>query len=76
MLKKERLNVKHLYTDVTCNGKSLLQFAFEKEANDVGQFLVKKIKASQLRKTTILDWANDNGFADSPITAAIIKRIN
>jgi hypothetical protein len=75
MLKTQRLAIRNLYKDVTCNGKSLLQFALEKKSTNVGLFMIKKIKVSQLKKSGILAWAEENGYSSTDISKAISERI-
>ncbi|MCJ8320171.1 MAG: DUF3718 domain-containing protein [Colwellia sp.] len=75
LLKTNRVKIRKLYPDMRCNDKSLLQFAIEKQAKEVGMFIVKKIPASLLKKKGDLKWAEDNGYADSEITTALRERI-
>ncbi len=75
MLKTNRVKIRELYKDIKCNEKSLLQFALERKADDVGIFMVKKIPISSLKKKGVLEWAQSNGFADSEITKALSSRI-
>lgn len=75
LLRSKKLAIRKLYKDVTCNNASLLQFALEREATNVGLFMVKKIKVSQLKKRGILAWAKEKGFSDTEISKAISKRI-
>jgi len=75
LLKTSRVKIRKLYPDMRCNNKTLLQFAIEKNAKDVGVFIVKKIPPSLLKKNEELQWAEDNGFSDSEITTALKKRV-
>ena len=75
LLKSNHVKIRKLYQEISCNNKSLLQFAIEKKSKDVGLFMVKKIPVSLLKKKGALKWAEDNGHADSDITAALRKRV-
>ena len=59
---------------VTCNGLNLLQFAMDKKANSVGEYIVKRLPTSKLKSGDDLNWATSNGHGDSPIVAAIKDR--
>jgi len=74
-LKTSHVKIRKLYKDMRCNDLSLLRFAIERKANDVGLFMVKKIPVSLLKKKGALKWADDNGHAESDITAALRKRV-
>jgi hypothetical protein len=74
-LKTSHVKIRKLYQDMRCNDKSLLQFAIERKAKEVGLFMVKKIPVSLLKKKGALEWAESNGHADSDITVALKKRV-
>lgn len=78
-LRSNKIKLKRVYKEIGCNGHSLLRFSLIAKADNVGEFIVKRLSSSLLKKTeadgvSIYDWANNNGYADSPITAAIKKR--
>ncbi|WP_341502968.1 DUF3718 domain-containing protein [Gallaecimonas sp. GXIMD4217] len=80
-LKDSGVRLRNLYDGVKCNGESLLRFAMTASADDVGEFMAKKIPGSTLAEPeadgqTVLAWAEANGFAGSATAAAIKDRIN
>ncbi|MGZ9899139.1 DUF3718 domain-containing protein [Shewanella gaetbuli] len=79
-LKESRVKLRNIYTGVSCDGSSLLRTAYNSNANDVGEYIAKRLGADDLQVPeadgqTILDWANANGHGSSAITAAIKDRI-
>jgi len=74
-LKTAHVKIRKLYKNMRCNKLSLLQFAIERKANAVGLFMVKKIPVSALKKSGVVQWTEENGYADLEITAALKKRI-
>ncbi len=79
-LKDNRLKLRNIYGSVACNGESILRFAYHSNANDTGEFIAQRLLTDQLQAAesdgkSILDWANSNGFGDSPITKAIKERL-
>lgn len=73
-LKESRAKLRNIYDAVKCNGNNLIRHAISNNANEVGEFIVKKIPASVLASSGDTDWANANGFSGSPILAAIAAR--
>ena len=73
-LKSSKVKLRNIYDGVVCNGLTLLQFSMQKEANNVGKYIVKRLPSSKLKSGNELAWAQDNGFAESEIVAAIKKR--
>ncbi|WP_434931338.1 DUF3718 domain-containing protein [Shewanella sp. HL-SH8] len=79
-LKEARVKLRNIYSAVSCDGSSLLRTAYNSNANDVGEFIAKRLPASDLSAaesdgTSIVDWASANGHSGSPITAAITERL-
>ena len=79
-LKEARVKLRNIYTGLSCDGSSLLRTAYSANANDVGEFIAKRLPSSDLSAaesdgTTIIDWANANGHGGSVITAAINDRL-
>lgn len=73
-LKTAHVKIRKLFKDMSCNKLSLLQFAIKRQSKSVGLFIVKKIPVSALKKSGVLQWSQENGYADSEITQALIKR--
>ena len=67
--------MRSLFKDMSCNELSLLQFAIQRKAKNVGLFIVKKVPVSTLKKSGVLQWIEENGYSDSEITAALLKRV-
>ena len=44
VLKKSRLKIRRIYSDIQCNGKSLYEFAEANSATDVMAYFEKKVK--------------------------------
>ncbi|MCH4294790.1 DUF3718 domain-containing protein [Shewanella sp. 3B26] len=80
-LKESRVKLRNIYAGISCDGTSLLRTAMGAGANDVGEFIAKRLSASELGATegdgmTIVAWAEANGHGGSPITAAIKDRLS
>lgn len=78
-LRSNKIKLKKIYSQVTCNGQSLLRFAMTKDAENVGKFIVKRLPASLLKKAesdgvTVYDWAKANGKEASAIAQAVKAR--
>lgn len=79
-LKEARVKLRNVYEGVTCDGNSLLRFAMISGANDVGEFMSKRLSTEELSVKeadglTVVEWAEVNGHGGSPITAAIKERL-
>ncbi|MGB0893643.1 MAG: DUF3718 domain-containing protein [Parashewanella sp.] len=70
-LKEGRVNLRNIYSSLACNGDNLLQTAYKADANEVGKFIVKRVSSKALKQSKVWEWANANGKAASPITAAL-----
>jgi hypothetical protein len=73
-LRSSKVKLRNIYDGVTCDGLNLLQFAMSKSATNVGEYIVKRLPTSKLSNGRDLAWANENGFGDSAIVAAIKER--
>jgi hypothetical protein len=78
-LRSKRIKLKKVYKEISCNGHSLLRFAMIKEAHQVGQFIVKRLPASLIKRpeadgVTVYNWAISNGKESSAIGQAIKAR--
>ncbi|ASJ97811.1 MULTISPECIES: DUF3718 domain-containing protein [Shewanella] len=79
-LKEARVKLRNVYEGVACEGDSLLRFAMKSGANDVGEFMAKRLSTEDLSVKeadgmTVVEWAEGNGHGGSPITAAIKERL-
>ena len=73
-LKNAGVKLRNIYDGVSCGGQSLVRYAIEKNATEVGVFMVKRMPGSHFASSGDLEWANANGYADSEITKAIKER--
>lgn len=79
-MKETRVKLRNVYSSISCDGSSLLRSAYNSNANDVGEFIAKRMPSSDLAAPeadgkTILDWASANGHDSGPITDAIKGRV-
>jgi hypothetical protein len=49
LLKAQRVKIRSIFGDITCNGKNLLFFAAEKNSDKVGEMIIKKLPKKTLR---------------------------
>lgn len=73
-LKDSGLKLRDVYDAISCGGDNLVRFAMKSNANDVGDFIVKRLPASHFAQSGDIDWAGGNGFDGSAIVAAIKSR--
>ena len=77
--KTYRLKLTKYYAKLGCNNVELLRFAVIHQANDAGVYLTRKLTKSSLSKKgedglSLAEWAEANGYNDSPIIVNIVKR--
>ncbi|EKE85289.1 DUF3718 domain-containing protein [Idiomarina xiamenensis] len=73
-LRDSRVRIRDVYGSVRCNGQTLLQFAMEHGANDIGTFIVGRLAVEDITGSGDYEWAQANGHADSPVAAAMKER--
>lgn len=73
-LSDNRLRLKNVYENISCNGLPLVRFAIKHNAADTAEFIIKQLPGSQVAASGDLEWAASNGFAASPILEAIKAR--
>ncbi|MCP4526700.1 MAG: DUF3718 domain-containing protein [Aestuariibacter sp.] len=62
--------VRTLFSDLRCNDKDILRFAYERDSHTVGSYIVSRLRLSQLEGTAAdLD-------KNSPIGQALAKRLS
>ena len=49
LLKSERIKLRTIFKDVTCNGKNLLIFAASRNSDSVGEMIIRKLPKKTLR---------------------------
>lgn len=74
------LKIQDYYSGVSCGGNSLIRTAMLSNAIETGTLMIKKMPKSDLSSPekdgkTVIDWATENGLADSPIAAVLKERI-
>ncbi len=74
-LKEGRVSLRNIYADLRCNGQNLLQTAYGSSANEVGEFIVKRVSSKAIKSSNIYEWANSNGHTASPITNALKSKL-
>ncbi|KKO44886.1 hypothetical protein WG68_13750 [Arsukibacterium ikkense] len=74
VLSDYRLRLRNIYDGVVCNGEPLIRHAFRSNAPDVGEFIARQLPGSQIADSGDIAWAESNGFADSPLLAALKDR--
>ena len=74
VLSDYRLRLRNIYDGVVCNGESLIRHAFRSDANDVGEFIIRQLPGSQLAGSGDVEWAQANGFGDTPLFASLQDR--
>lgn len=79
-LKENRVKLRNIYSDISCNGDSLLRTAMKSGSDKVGTFVTKRLSLSVLQAveadgSSINAWADANGHSASSINTAIKERI-
>ncbi|MBT1062071.1 DUF3718 domain-containing protein [Bowmanella sp. Y26] len=69
------------YTGISCGGSSLIRYAMENGATEVGTFMIKKMSKGDLTQAEsdgqmLQQWAEANGHIASPIGQELLARIN
>lgn len=70
------LRIRGFYEGVSCEGKSLIEYAIEKNAEGVGSYVARRIasEADTLKASngqSVSQWINTNGHAGHPIAKAL-----
>lgn len=74
VLSDRRLRLRSVYSGVYCDGNSLIRFAFINKADDVGEFMVKQLPASDVADSGDIAWAEANGYSGSPLFEVLKQR--
>ena len=75
LLSDNKINVRNIFSSISCNGENMLQFAIRSDAYESGTFLVKQMPSKTLAEYDYASWAGNNGFAASPLVNEIKTRI-
>ena len=80
-IKKDyKLKLGDYYSGVSCGGQSMIRYAMQNSADDVGKYLIKKMKKGDLKAAekdgqTVKQWAEANGHIGGVIGSALVARI-
>ena len=71
------LRIRDFYEGVSCQGKTLIEYAIEKNAEGVGSYVARRIasEADTLKASngqSVSQWINANGHAGHPIAKALV----
>ncbi|MBA6265523.1 MAG: DUF3718 domain-containing protein [Colwellia sp.] len=67
LLKTQRIKIRSIFDDITCNGKNILFFAAASNANNVGEMIIKKLPKKVLGELV------DELILASPTLGALAK---
>lgn len=73
-MRELRIRMRDVYTNIRCNGASLVQFALKTNSQDVGSFIVRSVTLNDLREVNDYEWAVQQGYADTVIGTALQER--
>lgn len=73
-LSDNRLRLRNVYEGIVCDGLPLVRHAIKNNAADTAGFILSQLPGSQVASSGDIEWATSNGFAASPIIAAIKER--
>jgi len=76
-----KLRISEYYTGINCAGKSMIRYAMENNANDAGEYIIKKMSKAALAVAepdgkTLEQWAQENNHIAKPLGIALIDRLN
>ena len=79
--KEYNVRLGDIYSGVSCGGESLIRYSMQNAANDVGEYMIKKMSKKDLAAAekdgvSLQQWAETNGFIATPIGEALVSRIN
>ncbi len=80
-LRTASVRLREIYNDFQCNGMTVLRFAMENNAEDVGTFIAKSVSKRDLENPepdgqTIMQWVEANGKGETATAAAVKDRLN
>ena len=74
-MRELRIRMRDVYTNIRCNGASLVQFALKTDSQDVGSFIVRSVTLKDLREAGDFEWASSEGYTNTAIGQALKERI-
>lgn len=81
ILSNHNVRIRNVFSSVRCNGYSMLQFAITAEASDVGELLIRQLPVRAIEEDTfegksVLEWAEQSGYANSSVVSVVRERLN
>lgn len=73
-LSDNRLRLSNIYSGILCDGLPLIRFAIKNGANETADFIIKQLPGSAVAASGDVEWAQNNGFADSPVIGFLQAR--
>ncbi|WP_213997208.1 DUF3718 domain-containing protein [Arsukibacterium sp.] len=74
VLSDNRLRLSAVYSGVVCDGLPLVRHAIKHNANETAEFMLKQLPGSVVAASGDVEWAQSNGFGESPVINAIRDR--
>ncbi|NVK23424.1 MAG: DUF3718 domain-containing protein [Gammaproteobacteria bacterium] len=73
-IKEAGVKLRNIYDGISCGGENLVRYAMQKNAQDTGTFIVKRMPSSHFESSGDADWAAANGFGGTDIAKEIADR--
>ncbi|HET8816989.1 MAG TPA: DUF3718 domain-containing protein [Pseudidiomarina sp.] len=74
-LQHERKRLRDIYISVRCNNLSLIQFALQHSAHDIGRFLALSANPESIEKAGDIEWATSNNHLNTPTGHLLSERM-
>ncbi len=74
-MRELRIRMRDVYTSIRCNGASLIQFALQRNAHDVGSFIARSVTLDDLREVGDYEWAAERGLLETEIGQTLRERL-
>lgn len=74
-LQYERKRLRDIYTSVRCNNLSLIQFALQHNAHDVGRFLAISANPDSIMQAGDMEWAKSHNLLNTPTGNLLRERM-
>lgn len=74
-LQHERKRLRDIYTSIRCNNLSLIQFALQHNAHDIGRFLALSATPESIEQAGDMEWAKSNNELNTPTGNLLSERM-
>ncbi|WP_417656420.1 DUF3718 domain-containing protein [Pseudidiomarina aestuarii] len=74
-LQYERKRLRDIYSSIRCNNLSLIQFALQHNAHDVGRFLAISATPDSIIEAGDIEWAKSKNLLDTPTGSLLRERM-